>query len=85
VKFAREVDDARADEEANEFARELLMPEKLYRAAAERLRKAGGGRGFTDRDVSTLAKTFEVPETEALLRLVALGFVKVRRRATAAR
>lgn len=73
------IESEEADIEATEFARELLMPAKLFRASAKALqakREGGKGRGFTDADVVALSKEYQVPQTEVVLRLVALGLVR---------
>ena len=61
------------EREASEFARCLLMPEEMFRAAVERER-AGGD--LTDAVLHRLAKEFAVPVEQAFIRLLTLKLIK---------
>ena len=59
------------DHEANQFAYELLMPEKFILKDAKDYPD-----GFTDKDIKKLAKKYHVEQIRIVLRLVQLGVIK---------
>lgn len=71
---ARQKDKERMDAEANQFAMELLMPEFMVRTQVE---KIGGTIDFADdKDISKLARLFEVDIALMTLRLTQIYGVK---------
>ncbi len=58
--------------EANRFAAEILMPEKVIN---EKIEEEIGDSGLTDLDIYQLAMEFQVSEQAMTLRLVNLGLI----------
>lgn len=73
----RKVEHEDQEREASEFARCLLMPEEQLRAAVKRARRDGDG-DITDLELHLLAKEFQVPVEQALIRLISLDLVRVK-------